>query len=110
MKELSAKEKWKSQLSSAVKKEIIGKVDQLLVTLYTTELEFYFSPSAITLYAFYSVLCAYSYGPDLFKEVIELACHFDADLKLPSEEEVVAKVLQTVEEVKQSYSIIEATV
>lgn len=103
MKDLSSKEKWREKLTSSVKKDIYEKADQLLVNVYTTEIEFFFTPSAITLYVYSTVLSDYPFGEEAFKEIVESSCHIDTDLKVAYDNRVSEKVMNSIQEVGTVY-------
>lgn len=105
-KKVAKKEKWKQEVSPCMS-EIYKKVDALLIQLYVTELEFFFPPSSVLLFAYYSVLKEYAFGEEFFKELFSEVCHLDADMKVSSEEEALDKVMKSVQEVSKMVRLIE---
>lgn len=97
-------------MTSTVKKEINSKADQLLISVYTTEIEFFFTPSAITLYVYSTVLSSYPFGEELFKEIIETTCQIDPDLKVTYDNAVSEKVMNSIQEVRTVYNRIKERV
>lgn len=98
------KEKWREKLTSPVKKEIYEKVDQLLVNVYTTEIEFFFTPSAITLYVYSTVLSDYPFGEEVFKEIVDSSCHIDTDIKVAYDSKVSERLMNSIQEVGTVYT------
>ena len=101
---MSSKEKWKNQFDSNVKKEIYEKADHFLIKVYTTDLEFLFSPSLLTLFVYYSILSTYPNGEDLFKDLIDTAYHLDSEMNLPAIENSYQKVIQSIKEIETLYN------
>ena len=104
LKEVSSKEKWKNQFDSNVKKEIYEKADHFLIKVYTTDLEFLFSPALLTLFVYYYILTTYPNGEDLFKDLIDTAYHRDSEMNLPAIEDSYQKVIHSIKEIETLYN------
>ena len=78
-------------------------MDHFLIQIYITELEFFFPPSSITLFAFSSILDEFDFGSELFKDILLEASHFDTQTTLPSDEEIVANAQKSIAAVKEAY-------
>ena len=104
LKEVSSKEKWKNQLDSNMKNEIYEKVDHFLIKVYTTDLEFLFSPALLTLFVYYYILTTYPNGEDLFKDLIDTAYHRDSEMNLPAIEDSYQKVIHSIKEIETLYN------
>ena len=101
---MSSKEKWKNQLDSNMKNEIYEKVDHFLIKVYTTDLEFLFSPALLTLFVYYYILTTYPNGEDLFKDLIDTAYHRDSEMNLPAIEDSYKKVIHSIKEIETLYN------